>query len=714
MVPVSGLGKFNQCDREPIHLSGAIQPHGLLLVLDQQSRVVVGEAGQISHFLGWSSTIGLKIDDILDATLLSRLDGVSENGPVLLGLYHGKNGPMNAVACLSGDYLLVEMDVGEKEPVDSVQFLISIDLATAKLESASSMKMLCDWAANIFRQITGYSRILVYRFLDDDAGVVVGESRAADVHSYMNHHFPASDIPKQARALYVRNRCRVIPDVHYEPQPIISDRDLAQLDLSDVGLRSVSPVHIQYLKNMEVGASASFSIVKDGALWGLIACHNATAKHIPLSVRVAGQSLSNALARQIRTKEEAEMNRERVRLRSQEDRVMACLGVDRSLEAFFAQSGELLAKLMAADGFAAIQGHDLFYYGETPEVADIRAIADFVRISASQTVFTTISLSRRMPGASKFANKASGLMAVTMSTEVPTILIWFRAEHLELVKWAGNPHKDVPHNPDKTLVPRASFEAWTESVQRKARPWSHAQVESAARIVRLILEHRNNLRVRELNRELTTSLRENESLLEQKDYLLREVNHRVQNSLQLVSSFLRLQARESSDDAVRDSLGEAQKRLNAVALVHRRLHQDASVEIVDLARYLENLLSDMLTSMDSGWKDHLVLDLAPILIATDKAVNIGLILTELVINIQKYAYDGAPGPLLVRLEQSRGNLRMVVSDEGRGKAKGVTLGSGFGSRLMGALMERLSGDMREEDNRPGLRVIVTAPAHSDD
>jgi chemotaxis family two-component system sensor kinase Cph1 len=714
MLSATVTTRLDQCDREPIHLSGAIQEHGILLVVDRDSQMVVGEAGDIAHYLGSASVEGRELRAILDDAVLARIELIAAAAPSLLGQYHGANGSLNVVGSFSGAYLLIEMDIAEKEPVDAVQFVLSLDQHQARLEAASSMKLLCELAASLFRQMTQYGRVMVYRFLDDDAGVVVGESRVADADSYLNHHFPASDIPKQARALYVRNRSRVIPDVHYQPQMIRSPRDLSQLDLSDVALRSVSPIHIEYLKNMGVNASASFSIVKDGCLWGLIACHNHEPLHIPLSIRVACQSLANGLARQIKSKEEAEINRERVRLRTQEDRILATFGGDKSLEGFFAKSGELLAKLMAADGFAAVQGKDLFFFGETPEPDHIREIADFVRIPASQTVFTTTSLSRRMTDAERFADKASGLMAVTMSTEVPTILLWFRAEHIELVKWAGNPHKDVPHDPSLRLAPRASFESWTERVRRKARPWSHAQVESASRLVRQILDYRNNQRVRELNRELMTSLRENESLLEQKDYLLREVNHRVQNSLQLVASFLRLQARASQSDAVRDNLGEAQRRLNAVALVHRRLYQDTSVEIVDLSRYLENLICDMLSSMDIAWRDHVSLDLAPILIATDKAVNIGLILTELVINVHKYAYDGAPGPLNVRLEQSRGNLRMIVSDQGRGKLATVVEGTGFGSRLMAALMERLDGELVEEDNGPGLKVILIAPAHSDE
>jgi two-component system, chemotaxis family, sensor kinase Cph1 len=695
------------CDAEPIHTPGSIQPHGIMMIADGHSLLCVGEAGDVETFLGRSS-IGLQLGDILEGAALGRLSTISAGSVTVLGRVSGRGGMLNAVAYRSGDFVIVEMDRAEETAVEAVPFLVDLDAASARFERSVSVAELCRNAAFTFRQLTGYDRIMIYQFLDDDAGVVVGESVTPDSHSFMNHHFPASDIPRQARALYIRNKVRVIPDIYYIPRPISSDHDLRHIDLSDSTLRSVSPIHIQYLKNMGVGASASFSIIKDGVLWGLIACHHREARTIPLSTRMGCQALANALSRQIRAKEDAELLRERIRLRSQEDAVLAQLGPEGSLDELFKGSGSRLCQLLSADGFAAVQGRELYVHGKTPDNIDVRRLAEYIKIPASQQAYSTASLSTRWADATAFTDVASGLLAVTMSTEVPTILLWFRAEHIEVLKWAGNPHKDVAHDPAAVLTPRSSFEAWTESVRGKAKPWTHAEVESASRIVRLMLDYRNNQRLRELDRELTTSLRENQSLVTQKDYLLKEVNHRVQNSLQLVSAFLRLQARGATNDDVKQSLDEAQKRLNAVALVHRRLYQDESVEIIDLSRYIESLIDEMTTTMDAGWRNNLTLDLAPILIATDKAVNVGLILTELVINAQKYAYDGAPGLLSIKLEQHRNSLRLIVSDSGRGKANASGGGGGFGSRILTAIIERLKGHIDEEDNMPGLRVVVTA------
>lgn len=322
----------------------------------------------------------------------------------------------------------------------------------------------------------------------------------------------------------------------------------------------------------------------------------------------------------------------------------------------------------------------------------------------------TRQLSAKFAPAASYKDIASGLIAVTMATDVPTVLMWFRAEALQTIKWAGNPHKGAPPQPGAVLTPRASFEEWSESVSGKSEDWNLAEVESAARVVRLLHEARNNSRIRLLNRELNSSLSENEKLLHQKNVLLREVNHRVQNSLSLVAAFLRMQGREASAE-VKVSLDQAEHRLMAVSLAHRRLYQDDSVEIIDLSRYLGELITELLPAMDSDWRTHLRLDLAPVLIGTDQAVTIGLVVNELFTNVTKYAYDGRPGPVLLKLEQDRSNLRILVSDSGKGIGDQIA-GTGFGTKMLKTLVSALQGTLEFQDNHPGTRATLVAPIRS--
>ncbi|ODT14075.1 MAG: hypothetical protein ABS35_35940 [Kaistia sp. SCN 65-12] len=695
------------CDAEPIHVPGSIQPHGAMLIADLASLTVVGHANAGAFIAG--EIIGRPLrsllaseGDLFPAT--APAEGLHVIGDVVVD-----GVPLDAVSFRSGAHLVVELTRKEGGgPTLDATFLAQLQQLGGAFERAASLPELCHEAAAAFQRLTGYGRVMVYRFVEDDAGVVLGESLADGSASFLNHHFPASDIPRQARALYVRHRVRVIADVDYRPVPVTAaDPALAGLDMSDSTLRSVSPVHLQYLRNMGVAASASMSIVMDGVLWGLVACHHDAPRTLSLTTRLACQALATGLARQIRAREENELYRERIRLRAQEDIVLGRFGPDDTLSGLLIRSGDDLAGLLRADGFAAVQGDDLTVSGDCPDPGFIRALAEHVRLPAAVKPVATSQLSRDLPSALAHRELASGLLAVTLSAEEPVILMWFRAEELQTVKWAGNPHEKVPLAPGQTLAPRASFEAWSESVRGRARDWSHAEVESAARVVRLLLEARNSRRMAQLNRELTTTLKENERLLLQKDFLLREVNHRVQNSLSLVAAFLRLQARAAGDE-VKAQLDEADRRLTAVGLAHRRLYQDDSVEIIDLSRYLAEFCAEIQTSTDAGWKEHLVLDLAPILIRTERAVSLGLILNELITNVMKYAYDGAPGPLSVRLEQHRATMRLIVADRGAGPEPDQK-GTGFGSRMLAALVERLGGQIDRSDNAPGLRVVVTAP-----
>ena len=702
------------CDREPIHIPGAIQPHGLLLIVDPKTLAVIGGAGDIESRLA-ADWHGRLLSDLLAQDLGPIGERIAAHGSLTLRPVATRAETFDVSAHASDPHLIVEL---EPNAVDATvaETLATVDAAGRNLERAHDLIDLCETAARLFRDLTGYDRVMVYRFQEDEAGIVIAEARDERLGTFLNHQFPATDIPRQARALYVRNRIRVIPDIGYVPAPIrVADGEsvenanpataLREVDLSDCGLRSVSPIHIQYLKNMDVGASASVSIVKDGLLWGLIACHHHEPKCIPLGRRLACRLLAGSLSRQIQSKNEAELYRERIRLRTAEDMVMSLYDPDMTFDGFIDAAGPELLRMLDADGFAVLSGNELRGFGHCPKPDELQAICRWVEAEAPSAPVQTDRLSERMPEAKNFRELASGLMAVTLSTETPSYFLWLRAEKRQLVEWAGNPHKAHSNDPAAALTPRGSFESWVDEVRGRSRPWSIAEAESAARMARLMRERRQAFRVRELNRELARSVHENELLLQQKGFLLREVNHRVQNSLQLVSAFLKMQSRDIADEASRAHLIEAQRRLTAVALVHRRLYTGESVEIVDLARYLEDLLGELQATMDPAWAARMRLDLAPVQVKADRAVHVGLVMTELVINAQKYAYGGDVGPLAISLDQHLDRFRLIVADRGAGK---TLTRQGFGSKMMAAMIAQIGGTLDEEDNRPGLRITVSA------
>ncbi|WP_375270816.1 histidine kinase dimerization/phosphoacceptor domain -containing protein [Sphingomonas sp.] len=704
MRQVGAQVDLTACDREPIHVPGAVQPHGLLLIADPQTLRILAGAGDIEGRLAldW---LGRTLTDVLGIDVASVLShaAVGPGGTVIGGVVSGHDIAFHR----SGAYLLAELEPVDPEARSPAETLGWLDAIASGFERTGTLKALCERAAVAFRALTGFDRVMVYRFLDDKAGYVVAEDRDAALDTFLNHHFPATDIPRQARALYVRNRTRVIPTIDYDPQPI-RPAAFAGVDLSDVAIRSVSPIHLQYLRNMEVGASASISIVKDGMLWGLIACHHHAPRGLSRDVRTVAAALAGGLSRQITAKEEAESYRERLALRAEEDTLVPALFGDERAERVLARRREDMRRMMGADGFAIV-GDTVETTGVCPTDDKLRDLARWLSKRDDGGVFSTRELGAEWDEAGLIA-PFTGVLSITVPQERWT-LIWLRAEHIEEVEWAGNPHKAVKVDPDATLTPRTSFESWTQQVRGRARRWTLEQVDAAQRLRRMLREAGLLGELRRVNADLNRALAEKDAALAQKDLLMREVDHRVQNSLQLVASFLMLQARAAGPGEVADQLQEARSRLSAVALVHRRLYRDDQIATIDLSRYLSELLNDMRASLGREWGNRLSMDLAPVLIPTDRAVNVGLIAAELVINATKYAYPaGQVGPIDIVLEQHRNKLRLIVADQGRGK-QGDNVG--FGSRMMSAVVQRIGGEVEYLDNQPGLRAVLTAPIEDD-
>jgi len=700
-VPVD----LTNCDREPIHIPGSIQPHGLLLVVDAGTGRVAHAAGDVEGRLGTTDWLGARLESLLGADVATAILA----GETMLPRGVQPPGAAEAfdISVSPGtNAYLVELEPAG--PAQLVAMLLpQLEAAAHAVDQAADMPSLMATAAREFRRLTGYDRVMVYRFLDDDAGKVVGEDAAQGQHSFLNHHFPASDIPAQARALYARNLVRVIPDVRYRPAPLRPERPAGEpLDMSDCGLRSVSPIHIQYLKNMGVAASASFSIVKDGILWGLVACHHGEPRGLALDTRTACRALAAGLSRQIKAREDTDAYRERVRLRTFEDRIAGLLLREGSLDAALSRHLAEVQAMLAADGVAVVRGDEVVTAGQCPQKDAIGTLVSWVAGPAGKAVLATNELAKSDAPPEAVGPLTAGMLAMTLSRTEPWIVFWFRAEASEVVEWAGNPHKAASVGPDGLLTPRASFQAWSETVRGKARRWSAPEIEATERLAAAILNVWQTRRIRDLNKELLSLVEQKELLLKQREFLLGEVNHRVQNSLMLVSSFLSMQARESSHEAARQAIEEARRRIAAVSLVHRRLYGSDQIRLIDGARYVDELLDDLLASSGDEWRAHLTRDLEPVLLPNDRAISMGLILTEFFINANKYAYGGAPGPLRVALAEHGNTFRLTVADQGQGRGAGK---SGFGSRMIDVLVSQLGGTLELSDNRPGTRAVLSAP-----
>ncbi len=494
------VANLDACAREPIHIPGSIQPHGLLLALEPDGLTVTAASANAGDRLGrpGSAVLGASLRDLLQEAgdeAAAIVEASRDAGtPTARGRISLGDEVFDVAAHRSEGLAILELEpVATEGRGDPERLYADLGTFLDEMRSLDEPADLCALAARKIRELTGYDRVLAYRFDRDWHGTVIAEDGNGVLPSYLGLRFPGSDIPAQARELYRRNRLRLIPDAYYEPSPIEPDRNPltgGPLDLSQSMLRSVSPVHVEYMRNMGTGASMSASILSDDELWGLVSCHNAEPKMVPMRTREAVGFIARILSMQIAMNERSRETRQRVEQKTILSRLLARMAEAEELaEGLTADAADLLAQ---ADADAAAIAHDgrIIRVGPAPEHHEIERIVAWLEESRGEDVFATDQLSQHMPEAAAFAGTASGLLAASISSLHPSYLMWFRGEIVRTVQWGGDPHK--PAQGDGTrLHPRNSFDVWKEQVRLTARPWLPSHVEAAVElrnaIIRIVL-----------------------------------------------------------------------------------------------------------------------------------------------------------------------------------------------------------------------------------
>jgi two-component system, chemotaxis family, sensor kinase Cph1 len=496
------------CAREPIHVPGSIQPHGFLVVIDPGTDRVVQAAGEVGSLVGFKGCVaGATARDILGVSLadLVRQSGTTLlHQPVYIGtMQNGQGADLTLIAHLvQGSTVVEALPAGPS--ASAATTLANIRSITERVGGATDVLEACSLAAAEVRGITGYDRIMVYRFLADGSGSVIAEDKDARLAPFLNHRYPESDIPQQARELYRRSAIRSIPNVNYIPAPLMPPMMTDQLlDMSCCALRSVSPVHIRYLKNMDVGASMSVSLLPRGELWGLIACHNTTAKLLSYEAQEACRHVGQILSHLIAARNDTDADRIAPKLGAARDKVLGGLAVADKPGAILSICHALQA-IADCDGTAVCLGPEVVTAGYCPEEFQVRELAGRLEPHlAQQEFYVTDRLCEDDAEAAAFASHASGLLAIRLPGDDPAVLMWFRAEQVQEVMWAGNPHKPVePGSKPGTLNPRASFATWQETVRGRSRPWAPADIDSVRAFKPAAAFLLQQQRVRQLNRLL--------------------------------------------------------------------------------------------------------------------------------------------------------------------------------------------------------------------
>ncbi len=500
--PAFGQADLTNCERELIHLTGSIQPPGVLLVLDglhAGARIVQASAnagelvgGAVQDLLGRPLTA-------LPAALVQRLQGVapqaSAEAPAALQLPLPAPGGPGVPRLWEGALHPVQAHwVLELEPVpawggiatadhDHARLLDIVGRAVQRLGSAASLGVLADATVQAFRELTGHDRVMVYKFDADGHGRIIAEARDPRLESLLGHHYPATDIPQRARELYLRNRVRVLVDVHDEPSPLLDAQGGPVgdgLDLSMSCLRSMSPLHLQYLKNMGVTATVVVSLVREGRLWGLVAAHHYSPRNVRYALRAACDLLAEVVSTRIAAIENYAHAQVAVLVRRLEQRLVEATSTEGDWRMALFRNARTLLQPLEATGAALFSEGEVLVAGEVPSTPELRELRQWVdqRIAAQggDPLFACSSVGQANPALASLTPTASGVLAVKLSASQPDCLMWLRKEQLLTVTWAGDPTKPMVGNDPLTLSPRRSFAAWSELVRGTALPWTSAEL----------------------------------------------------------------------------------------------------------------------------------------------------------------------------------------------------------------------------------------------
>jgi light-regulated signal transduction histidine kinase (bacteriophytochrome) len=493
----AGEANLANCEREPIQLIGVVQPHGALVVLREHDTAIVQASSQAAAMLGATGPLIGRSLAFLGGDLADRVAHLLRQGDLLepqaLQCSVAPDGKRRrfegALHRAAPGLLVIELEPLDSPPAaaeicDLAPDVLAATLSAAvqRFSAAPSIGLLADAVVQAMRDLTGYDRVMVYKFDPDGHGMVIAEARHPRLAPLLGHHYPASDIPQRARDLYLRNRVRMLVNVDDLPQPLEPASPLPSgeaLDMSMCSLRGMSPIHLQYLRNMGVTASFSTSLVREGQLWGLVAAHHHSPRYLRRTVRAAGELLSEVASTRLSAIENYAHAQVALMVRRLEQRLVEATSTEGDWRYAIFRNPRTLLHPLDATGAVLFHDGEVLTTGEVPSTPELRALLDWVHTHDSREPFACASVGKTEASLQALTPTASGVLAVRLSTTRPDYLMWLRKEQLLTVTWAGDPSKPTIGDDPLELSPRRSFAAWSEIVRGTAVPWSSTELALA-------------------------------------------------------------------------------------------------------------------------------------------------------------------------------------------------------------------------------------------
>jgi two-component system, chemotaxis family, sensor kinase Cph1 len=488
------------CGSLPLNIINMIQPHGALIVLDKANLQIVQVSENVEELLSLTpaQAIDTPLSQHIGAVQYQEFskkisDGLPPKMPFHFSFNKKEDADYLALVHDKSNYIILELErATEKTNASFIDVYQQLKISLASIDRANTLQEVCDNAIGELKRISGFDKVMIYQFDEDWNGTTIAEVMEPGITPYLGLRFPASDIPKQARDLYLKNPYRLIPTREYTPvrlYPVINPVTGAFIDLSDCNLRSVPPVHLEYLKNMEVMASMSTRIIKDDRLWGLISCHHRTAKYLDYEMCTMFELLSGVISSKIsaiQNREDFDFN---IKLNEIQSGLVKQVVESKNLSEGMFNNKFSILDLLNVGGAALVNTKHIKTTGEVPSSEQIQDIVYWLQHNQPQNVYHVNNLPDVYENAESFSNVASGMIVLPIDAAKGEYIIGFRPEVVQEVNWGGNPNEAINFEKDNvTYHPRNSFKLWQQVVRNTSAPWREGEIAAAEGFMNFIVK----------------------------------------------------------------------------------------------------------------------------------------------------------------------------------------------------------------------------------